>query len=195
VGLRLDPDGDHRGRRQLNRGGSAAAVSDETSPGPGVDRQLVEELAFRSQLRYIFRRALTALDSTAGDFGLSPMGYHAVLVLGGAGPDGLAEQELVEHLASSRAHTSVLAKTLVQSGLVERCPLGPDRRRVTLRLTPAGWVVVEQIAERHRERLRELVEGWDPGALEHLLERIMSVYLGLDGRVRVERLEPSSAGA
>jgi MarR family transcriptional repressor of emrRAB len=166
-------------------------VSAEGPPGPEVDRQLVEQLAFRSQLRYIFRRALTALDSTAGEFGLSPMGYHAVLVLGGAGPGGLAEQELVDHLASSRAHTSVLAKALVQAGLIERCPLGEDRRRVSLRLTPEGWVVVEQIAERHRERLRELVEGWDPSAFEHLLERIMSVYLGLEGRVRVERLESS----
>jgi hypothetical protein len=48
-----------------------------------------------------------------------------------------------------------------------------------------------EIAERHRLRMRELVEGWDPSAFEELLERIMLVYLGLEGRVRVERLEPS----
>jgi hypothetical protein len=50
--------------------------------------------------------------------------------------------------------------------------------------------VVEGIATHHRERLRELVEGWDPSAFEELLERIMTVYLGLEGKVRVERLEP-----
>lgn len=155
-----------------------------------VDPDLLEQLAFRSQLRYIFRRALTALDATAAEFGLSPMGYHAVLALGGAGPGGIAEQELVDHLASSRAHTSVLARSLARQGLVERCPTGKDRRRVILRLTPKGWSVVEGIATHHRERLRELVEGWDPSAFEELLERIMTVYLGLEGKVRVERLEP-----
>ncbi len=154
-----------------------------------MDPALVEQLAFRSELRYIFRRALTALDSSAAEFGLSQMGYHAVLVLGGAGPGGLAEQDLVDHLASSRAHTSVLARALVEAGLIERCPLGRDRRRVTLRLTPEGWKVVERIAQSHRERLRSLVEGWDPAAFEQLLERIMAVYLGINGRVRVERLE------
>ena len=157
-----------------------------------VDAALVEQLAFRSQLRYIFRRALTALDASAAEFGLTPMSYHAVLVLGGAGPRGLAEQDLVDHLASSRAHTSVLARSLVEAGLIQRCPLGRDRRRVTLRLTQSGWEVVERIALSHRERMRSLVEGWDPAAFEQLLERIMAVYLGIDGRVRVERLEPPS---
>ena len=158
-----------------------------------MDPALVEQLAFRSQLRYIFRRALTALDASAAEFGLTPMSYHAVLVLGGAGPRGLAEQELVDQLASSRAQTSVVARGLAEAGLVERCSAGRDRRRVTLRLTPSGWEVVERIALSHRERMRSLVEGWDPAAFEQLLERIMSVYLGIDGRVRVERLEPTTA--
>lgn len=150
------------------------------------DADLLEQLAFRSQLRYFFRRALTALDATAAEFGLSPMGYHAVLVLGGAGTAGLGEQEMVEHLASSPAHTSVLVRQLVSLGLVERRRGGPDRRRVSLRLTPKGWDVVAEIAGEHRRRLHSLVEGWDPRAFEALMERIMVVYLGLEGRVRVE---------
>jgi hypothetical protein len=40
--------------------------------------------------------------------------------------------------------------------------------------------------------MRELVDGWDPSAFEQILERIMVVYLGLEGRVRVEKLEPTS---
>ena len=159
-------------------------------PGLEVDPELLQQLAFRSQLRYIFRRALTALDAAA-ELGLSTMGYHAVLVLGGAGPAGISEQELVDQLSSSRAHTSVLARSLVEQGLIERGPMGKDRRRVTLRLTRRGWEVVAEIAERHRVRMQALVEGWDPSAFEELLERIMLVYLGLEGRVRVERLEPT----
>jgi len=160
-------------------------------PGLEVDPELLQQLAFRSQLRYIFRRALTALDAAAAELGLSTMGYHAVLVLGGAGPAGISEQELVDQLSSSRAHTSVLARSLVEQGLIERGPTGKDRRRVTLRLTRRGWEVVAEIAERHRIRMQALVEGWDPSAFEELLERIMLVYLGLEGRVRVERLEPT----
>jgi DNA-binding MarR family transcriptional regulator len=188
MGVRLDPNRDDRGDYELS--GTEGAGPSDPEQVYEVDPDLLEQLAFRSQLRYIFRRALTALDATAAEFGLSPMGYHAVLVLGGAGPGGIAEQELVDHLASSRAHTSVLARSLARQGLVERCPTGKDRRRVTLRLTPEGWSVVEGIATHHRERLRELVEGWDPSAFEELLERIMTVYLGLEGKVRVERLEP-----
>jgi DNA-binding MarR family transcriptional regulator len=70
--------------------------------------------------------------------------------------------------------------------------LPSDRRRIVLSLTDKGWGVVAQIAERHRERMRELVDGWDPQAFEQIMERIMVVYLGLEGRVRVERLEPAT---
>lgn len=156
----------------------------------GVTPELLEQLAFRSQLRYVFRRALTMLDAAAAEAGLTPLGYHAVLVLGGAGLDGVQEQELVDQLASSRAHISVLSRSLVEAGLVSRSRSAADRRRIILRLTDTGWGVVAQIAARHRERMRELVEGWDPGAFEQILERIMVVYLGLEGRVRVERPEP-----
>jgi DNA-binding MarR family transcriptional regulator len=148
---------------------------------PGVGPELLEQLAFRSQLRYVFRRALTMLDAAA-----------SVLVLGGAGLEGVQEQELVEQLASSRAHISVLSRSLLEAGLIARTPWPEDRRRIVLCLTDKGWAVVAQIAARHRERLRELVEGWDPSAFEQIMERIMVVYLGLEGRVRVERLQPTS---
>lgn len=157
-----------------------------------MSAELVEQLAFRSQLRYVFRRALTMLDAAASEAGLTPLGYHAVLVLGGSGAAGVPEQELVEQLASSRAHISVLSRSLLESGLVQRTQLPADRRRIVLRLTDRGWEVVARIAERHRERLRELVEGWDPSAFEQVMERIMDVYLGLPGRVRVERLDRHS---
>jgi DNA-binding MarR family transcriptional regulator len=157
----------------------------------GVGPELLEQLAFRSQLRYLFRRALTMLDAAASEAGLTPLGYHAVLVLGGAGLEGVQEQDLVEQLASSRAHISVLSRSLLEAGLIARSPWPGDRRRIVLSLTDKGWGVVAQIAARHRERMRELVEGWDPSAFEQILERIMDVYLGLEGRVRVERLEPA----
>ena len=160
------------------------------SPSPA----LLEQLAFRSQLRYFFRRALTALDASVADHGLSPMGYHAVLVLGGAGPEGMWEHELVDNLSSSSAHTSVLTRQLVAQGLVARQREAPDRRRVTLKLTPRGWRVLAAIADEHRQRLHQLVEGWDPRAFEGLLERIMAVYLGLEGRVSVEGFGPSEIG-
>lgn len=159
---------------------------------PGVGPALLEQLAFRSQLRYVFRRALTMLDAAASEAGLTPLGYHAVLVLGGAGLEGVQEHELVEQLASSRAHISVLSRSLSESGLIARAPWPDDRRRIVLRLTNKGWEVVAQIAAQHRERMRELVDGWDPSAFEQILERIMVVYLGLEGRVRVEKLEPTS---
>jgi len=161
------------------------------SAPPAVSPELVEQLAFRSQLRYIFRRALNMLDAAASEAGLTPLGYHAVLVLGGAGVAGVPEHELVEQLASSRAHISVLSRSLLEAGLVRRSQLPEDRRRIMLSLTEEGWKVVAEIAKRHRERMRELVQGWEPSAFEQVLERIMQVYLGLEGRVRVERLEPA----
>jgi DNA-binding MarR family transcriptional regulator len=162
-----------------------------TRTPPGVSPELLEQLAFRSQLRYVFRRAVTMLDAAASEAGLTPLGYHAVLVLGGAGLEGVPEQELVEQLASSRAHISVLTRSLLEAGLITRTPLPSDHRRIVLSLTDEGWGVVAKIAQRHRERMRELVDGWEPSAFEQVLERIMDVYLGLEGRVRVERLEPA----
>lgn len=172
-----------------------APESPAANPPPGVDPELLEQLAFRSQLRYVFRRALTLLDAAASEAGLTPLGYHAVLVLGAGGAEGVTEQELVQQLASSRAHISVLSRSLVEAGLVRRSALPSDRRRMLLTLTDRGWEVVATIARHHRERMRELVEGWDPSAFEQLLERIMNVYLGLEGRVRVERLAPIEPAA
>lgn len=162
-------------------------------PGPddaavgGPDPELVGQLAFRSQLRHIFRRVLTFLDDVAADLGLSPLGYHAILVLGGAGAEGVPERDLVEQLASSRAHISVLTRSLVEAGLVSRGAAPGDRRQVLLRLTPAGWVTVRRIAADHQARVRRLVDDWEPAALEAMLEQIMIVYLGQPGRVRIER--------
>ncbi len=175
----MDADGDARDHHQLTT----------TAPDPA----LVEELVFRGQLRFLFRRALTLLDAAAADHGLSPLGYHAVLVLGGAGAEGVIERELVEQLASSRAHVSVVTRSLAEAGLVTRHRGAPDRRRVRLQLTDRGWEVVRGIAELHQTRLRALVADWDPARLERLLERIMAVYLGLPGHVRVET-DPGQGG-
>ncbi len=165
----------------------ASGPPDRAVAEDGSDPELVGRLAFRSQLRYIFRRVLTFLDEVAADYGLSPLGYHVILVLGGAGPQGLAERDLVEQLASSRAHVSVLARTLVDAGLVSRGSAPGDRRQVLLRLTPLGWSTVRRIAADHQARLRRLVDDWEPAQLESMLEQIMTVYLGQPGRVRLER--------
>ena len=89
-------------------------------------------------------------------------------------------------LASSRAHVSVVARALAEAGLVTRHRGAPDRRQVRLQLTDRGWDTVRGIAELHQSRLRAMVADWDPSTLERLLERIMAVYLGLPGHVRVE---------
>jgi DNA-binding MarR family transcriptional regulator len=107
--------------------------------------------AFRFQLR----RFLHFSEQAARAAGLEPQQHQLLLALRGfpTGPPvtigDLAERLLLQH------HSTVeLVDRSARQGLVERQRDEDDRRRVFIRLTPAGEAVLRELSLHHREELR-----------------------------------------
>jgi DNA-binding MarR family transcriptional regulator len=139
-----------------------------------------ERIVQRARMRMLFRQAVSRVDSAAQAEGLSPAQYHVLLALAArAGEAGLAETQLVQHLDASRAHVSVLVRSLETSGLVRDWRDADDRRQVRLAVTDAGWELLERLGDRQEEVLREFVEGIDASEIQGIVSEISTRYLGL----------------
>ncbi|HSF31330.1 MAG TPA: MarR family transcriptional regulator, partial [Candidatus Tectomicrobia bacterium] len=93
-------------------------------------------------------------------FKLSHSQYNVLRILRGAGPDGLACQEVAERMISRDPDITRLLDRLEARGLVTRTREQKDRRVVTVRITPEGLRLLTQ--------LDGPVEEADRRQLEHL---------------------------
>jgi DNA-binding MarR family transcriptional regulator len=95
-------------------------------------------------------------------FKLSHSQYNVLRILRGAGPDGLACQEVAERMISRDPDITRLLDRLEVRGLVTRMRDQKDRRVVRVRITPEGLRLLEAldqpIAEVDRQPLRHLGE-------------------------------------
>jgi DNA-binding MarR family transcriptional regulator len=134
----------------------------------------------RARMRMLFRQAVARIDSAAQAEGLSPAQYHVLLALAArAGEPGLAETDLVRHLDASRAHVSVLVRSLETAGLVRDWRDAEDRRQIRLAVTDAGWDLLERLGARQEEVLRDFVSGVDAEEIQGIVAEITTRYLGL----------------
>jgi DNA-binding MarR family transcriptional regulator len=95
-------------------------------------------------------------------FKLSLSQYNVLRILRGAGPDGLACQEVAERMISRDPDITRLLDRLEARGLVTRTRDQKDRRIVTVRLAPEGQRLLEAldtpITEVDRQPLQHLGE-------------------------------------
>jgi DNA-binding MarR family transcriptional regulator len=95
-------------------------------------------------------------------FKLSHSQYNVLRILRGAGPEGLACQEVAERMIARDPDITRLLDRLEARGLVTRTRDQKDRRVVTVRITPEGLRLLEAldqpIAEVDRQPLQHLGE-------------------------------------
>ncbi|MEV4257446.1 MarR family transcriptional regulator [Spirillospora sp. NPDC049652] len=75
---------------------------------------------------------------------------------------------VAEEIGALLSSASRLCARLESTGLLERTP-GPDRRAITLRLTPEGARLLEGLREARRRDLKEVLAAMDPSARAALL--------------------------
>jgi DNA-binding MarR family transcriptional regulator len=92
------------------------------------------------------RQAMRDMNAALSELGLTAPQAEALTVLAEAGP--LSLNELGSLLIAEGGHPSRLVDRLVSAGWVARAEATDDRRRVTLRLTPAGQRKHEQAQRR-----------------------------------------------
>ncbi len=92
--------------------------------------------------------------------GLSPSQYNVLRILRGAGAEGLACREVAERMVTRDPDITRLLDRLEARGLVMRSRDREDRRVITVRITPEGLRLLQEldapIAEFPRRQLRHL---------------------------------------
>ena len=118
-----------------------------------------------ASFRYALRKFLSfSKRALAGEAGLTPEQYEALLALKAFGPEhGLTVGDLSERL-QVKHHTAVgLVDKLEELHLVRREQGIEDRRKVFVRLTAAGSRVLAKVAALHRREMRlrspEMIEA------------------------------------
>lgn len=118
---------------------------------------LADDIGFQV---HITRRAIwNALRPRRGkDVPREPSGYYASLILIGANP-GISQTELAEALVIDLPNVALILGRMTERGLVERQQDPSDRRRVKLRLTPAGEARGQEALEFNESQRRLLSQA------------------------------------
>jgi DNA-binding MarR family transcriptional regulator len=105
--------------------------------------------------RFHLRRFLHFSEEAARTAGLEPHQHQVLLALKGLGEAGCASIGQLADWLQVRHHSAVeLVDRTARRGLVERVTDLADRRRVLVRLTPAGEAVLHRLSVEHQAELR-----------------------------------------
>ena len=141
------------------------APSPNTAASKRTALRALSETDYRrlAQFRHALRQFLQFSEGAAGDAGLTPQQYQALVAIrglaGGEPPSvgDLANWLLIEH------HSAVgLVDRLVAAGLIVRGKQESDGRRVTLVLTPKAQGLLAGLVDAHRAELRRLIPLMKP---------------------------------
>ena len=108
-----------------------------------------------AEFRYNIRRFMRASEQILRPAGLKPQQYQLMLHIKGL-PDGHQATigDIAERLQIQHHSTVELVDRMSARGLIRRKRAGDDRRQVLLELTPKGEKVLREMANLHREELR-----------------------------------------
>jgi DNA-binding MarR family transcriptional regulator len=93
--------------------------------------------------------------------------YRVLVVLSTTGPQNLGS--LAHSLDVNPSTASRLCERLVRRRLIRRQTSRSDRREVRLSITDSGRELFEQVIERRRKKVADLVQTLDPDTREHLV--------------------------
>ena len=120
----------------------------------GLDRKECEILA---AFRYTLRRFLSFSEAAAGEVGLAPQQYQALLAIKGcAGRESVTINELAQQLLIKHNSAVGLVDRLENEGLVTRKTALEDRRKVNVKLTAKGSRIFGKLAAAHRLELQRV---------------------------------------
>jgi DNA-binding MarR family transcriptional regulator len=161
-----------RAPRASGRGAKPAKTerTGRTGSMPVSVGHLADMIAFN--LRLSQDASFRAFRRHAGEKYLRPGRFAAMMVIHNS--PGISQSALSRAIARDKSTMTPLIRDLDRRGLVDRRPSPTDGRSVTLRLTPAGEVVLKELlkhANEHDRALDRLI-GDDKAALIAMLRKI-----------------------
>ena len=103
--------------------------------------------------------------------------FNILRILRGMNPKPASIKVLTERMIDKMSNASRLVDKLMLKGLVERVSCPSDRRKVEVRLTPAGFDLLEKASEAMKENVHSGMEKFTEEELESLnflLDKIRS---------------------
>lgn len=146
--------------------------STHTQPptGKGLKQEAEELMHLLNSLSLFSRRTLLEwLPELVKDSGLTEERFVVLFELE-LQPD-ISLKALAHNLVVSPSSLSVMINSLVEQELVTRLPDSDDRRRVVLRLSPAGERLLKEANERLIERFTGFLKELDPETRENLVTK------------------------
>jgi DNA-binding MarR family transcriptional regulator len=105
--------------------------------------------------------------------------------------DGIETRHAAEAAGISKATVTGVVKTLQSRGWIIRAVDDADRRRVHLRLTPAGLALMEEVYPAFNAVESEVVSGLSPRGVADLTRSLRTIVTGLESPAA----DPSSPAA
>jgi DNA-binding MarR family transcriptional regulator len=135
-----------------------------------------QESAFLSIVRTA-DAMVRSVDLLLRGHGVTATQYNVLRILRGAGESGASCRDIGERLINAEPDITRLLDRMEKLGLISRCRESDDRRFVTVRITPAGLVLVngldEPIAAFHCERFASF-SGAELAQLSRSLQKAMA---------------------
>jgi len=82
------------------------------------------------------------------EFGLTGTQYNVLRIVAGAGPDGISQCDIASRLVAETPDVPRLLKRTETAGLIRRAADPDDKRVLSVRLTPQGARLLQEIAPR-----------------------------------------------
>ena len=149
---------------------------------------VTEAMIFRV-LVLLGRELSLLIEQTLRPHGLNDTDFRTLMMLyslnGTAFPS-----DLCACMGQSPANMTRVADALVERGLITRAPSEEDRRRMVLRVTPAGETLVREYLPQAVQRTRTLFGDLPELDRERLLEQLLGICAKVDTLAHPERNRP-----
>lgn len=131
-------------------------------------------------IRHLLKHVDGAMDSVIGavlkEQGLNNVSFTALVMLYSTQHDSINPSHLSDVTGESRANVTRICDDLVAKGLLQRAPSEVDRRRVDLKIAPAGEEMMERLLPLMSAQMSKAMSCFDEQEcqqLENLLKRLL----------------------
>ncbi|WP_455357595.1 MarR family winged helix-turn-helix transcriptional regulator, partial [Streptomyces sp. SYSU K217416] len=115
------------------------AISSARHPGFPRDQAMLARL-----IKLVHKLFCDHGNQLMRDYGISHPEYNVLMMLDGS-ERGLSPSEISEAASEKSSNVTRLIDQLLAKGLVSREPSAEDRRKLVVRLSPAGEQLIEQV--------------------------------------------------
>ena len=149
-----------------------------------LQQEIKQSRPFRSREEEAYLSLIRTADLLARDigdqlkdYGISETQYNVLRILRGAGPAGHPCSEIGARLITRDPDVTRLLDRMEKRGLATRSRDAADRRVVTIRITPEGLALLDELDG--IRRVDELLGHLGPARLEQLIELLAAVREGV----------------